>query len=57
MGTAQGLVVTRARIMLADDHRIVTEALKSLLEEEFELLAVVEDGRQLVDIARASVRT
>ena len=44
--------MTRPRILLADDHRIVAEALKSLLEQEFELVAVVEDGRQLVETAR-----
>jgi DNA-binding NarL/FixJ family response regulator len=42
----------RARVLLADDHRIVAEGLKSLLEEEYELLAVVEDGRQLVETAK-----
>ncbi len=44
--------MNRARVLLADDHRMVAEALKSLLEAEFELLAVVEDGRQLVETAR-----
>src|SRR5258705_7262665 len=42
----------RARVLLADDHRLVAEGLKSLLEEEFDLLGVVEDGRQLVETAR-----
>ena len=45
-------VRTGPRVLLADDHRIVAEALKSLLEQEFELVAVVEDGRQLVEAAR-----
>jgi DNA-binding NarL/FixJ family response regulator len=31
---------------------MVAEALKSLLEQEFELVGVVEDGRQLVETAR-----
>ena len=53
MGAAQGdFVVTRPRVLLADDHRLVADALKSLLEQEFELVAVVEDGRQLVETAR-----
>ena len=53
VGAAQsGVVMSRARVLLADDHRMVAEALKSLLETEFELLAVVEDGRQLVETAR-----
>jgi DNA-binding NarL/FixJ family response regulator len=39
----------KPRVLLADDHRIVAEGLRSLLEPEFELLAIVEDGRALVD--------
>ena len=41
----------RARVLLADDHRIVAEGLKSLLSPEFELVGVVEDGRALVEAA------
>ena len=44
--------MSRARVLLADDHRMVAEGVKRLLEEEFELAAVVEDGRQLVETAR-----
>ena len=39
----------KIQVLLADDHRLVAEGLKSLLEEEFELIAVVEDGRALVE--------
>ena len=42
----------RARILLADDHRLVAEALKALLSADFELLGVVEDGRALLKAAR-----
>jgi len=42
----------RPRVLLADDHRLVAEALKSLLAAEFELLGVVEDGRALVAAAK-----
>ena len=42
----------RPRILLADDHRMVAEALKTLLSPEFELVALVEDGRALVDTAK-----
>lgn len=42
----------RPRVILADDHRIVSEGLKSLLVEEFELVAIVEDGRALIDAAK-----
>lgn len=41
----------RARILLADDHKIVLEGLKRLLENEFELVGTVEDGRSLVSQA------
>lgn len=39
----------RARVLLADDHRLVAEALKALLREDFDLVGVVEDGLAMVD--------
>ena len=42
----------RPRVLLADDHRMVAEGLKSLLSTEFELVGVVEDGRALVEAAQ-----
>lgn len=42
----------RARVLLADDHRIVAEGLRTLLEQEFDLVGVVEDGRALVEAAQ-----
>jgi DNA-binding NarL/FixJ family response regulator len=42
----------RPRLLLADDHRMVAEALRSLLEPEFELVGMVEDGRAMVEAAR-----
>jgi len=44
--------MTKPRVLLADDHRIVTEGLKGILAEDFELVGVVEDGRAMVDAAR-----
>jgi DNA-binding NarL/FixJ family response regulator len=41
--------VKRPRLILADDHRMVAEGLKRLLEEDFDLVGIVEDGRELVD--------
>ena len=41
----------RPRVLLADDHKIVTEGLKGLLEPEFELVGTVEDGRALLAAA------
>ncbi len=40
------------RVLLADDHRIVAEGLRRLLESEFELAGVVEDGRALLAAAQ-----
>lgn len=42
----------RPRVLLADDHRLVAEGVKSLLAADFELVGVVEDGRALVAAAR-----
>jgi DNA-binding NarL/FixJ family response regulator len=41
----------RPRVLLADDHLMVAEALKSLLAPEFDLVGVVEDGRALLEAA------
>ena len=40
--------MSRPRVLLADDHRVVAEGLKQLLTEDFEVLEIVEDGRALV---------
>jgi len=40
--------VSRIRVLLADDHRLVAEGLKRLLEPEFELVGAVEDGAALL---------
>jgi DNA-binding NarL/FixJ family response regulator len=39
---------TRPRILIADDHSIVAEGVRSLLEKNFEVIGVVQDGRQLL---------
>jgi DNA-binding NarL/FixJ family response regulator len=44
--------MTKPRVLLADDHRIVAEGLKGILAEEFELVGIAEDGRALVKAAR-----
>jgi DNA-binding NarL/FixJ family response regulator len=46
--------VKRPRVLLADDHRVVAQGLKGILSEEFEVVGVVEDGRAMVEAARAS---
>ena len=44
--------MNRPRVLLADDHRMVAEGLRSLLAAEFELVGVVEDGRAMIAAAR-----
>ncbi len=39
------------RILLADDHQLIVEAIKNLLEPEFEVIGTVADGRALVSTA------
>jgi len=39
-------------VLLADDHRVVSEGLKRLLADDFELVGMVEDGRALVAAAK-----
>ena len=42
----------RARILLADDHTLVTEALVRLLEPRYEVVGKVADGQALLKAAR-----
>jgi DNA-binding NarL/FixJ family response regulator len=44
--------MSRPRILIADDHPILAEGLRGLLEPEFEVVAVVADGRGLVAAAK-----
>ena len=41
----------RARVLIADDHKLVAEACKGLLEPEFEVVGTVCDGRELLQAA------
>jgi DNA-binding NarL/FixJ family response regulator len=41
----------KPRVLLADDHRILAEGVRGLLESEFELVGIVSDGRELVEAA------
>ena len=41
----------KPRVLLADDHKIVLEGLRGILEPEFEIAGAVEDGRALVAAA------
>jgi DNA-binding NarL/FixJ family response regulator len=42
----------RPRVLLADDHALVLEAFRSLLEPEFEIVGAALDGRELIEKAR-----
>jgi DNA-binding NarL/FixJ family response regulator len=43
--------MSRPRIFLADDHTMFAQGLRSLLEDEFELVGAVADGQALVESA------
>jgi len=44
--------MAKARVLLADDHTMVMEAFKKLLEPEFEIVGTVSDGRDVVELAQ-----
>lgn len=44
--------MSKPRIVLADDHKIVVEGLRSILEPEFDLVGTAADGRELLEIAK-----
>ncbi len=41
-------MMNRSRILIADDHNLVAELCKRLLETEFDVVGIVSDGRALV---------
>jgi DNA-binding NarL/FixJ family response regulator len=43
--------MAKVRLLLADDHTLVVEGFKKLLEPEFEIVAVASDGRELLQLA------
>lgn len=44
--------MTRARILLAEDHTLVAEAFQRLLEPHYEVVGIVADGRSLLKVAQ-----
>jgi DNA-binding NarL/FixJ family response regulator len=44
-------LMKRPRILLADDHAMMAEALKHLLQADFEVVGIVNDGRALLKAA------
>ena len=43
--------MTKVRVMVADDHQILAQGVRGLLEPEFDVVAVVADGRELISAA------
>ena len=43
----------RYRILLADDHTMVAQALAHYLKEDFDLVGIVDDGQKLLDAVTA----
>ena len=41
----------RPRVLLADDHRMLADALKSVIEPRCEVVGIVSDGRALLEAA------
>ena len=41
--------MTRPRILMADDHLMLLDAFKALLEPDFDVVGTVTDGRQLLE--------
>ena len=40
--------MNKPRVLLADDHRVLLEGLRSLLQPHFDVVGIVSDGRELV---------
>jgi DNA-binding NarL/FixJ family response regulator len=40
-----------ARLIIADDHRLLAEACRSILEPQYEVVSIVTDGRALLEAA------
>jgi DNA-binding NarL/FixJ family response regulator len=41
----------RPRVLLADDHQMLADALKSVIEPRCEVVGIVNDGRALLEAA------
>lgn len=46
-------LVSRKRVLLADDHSAMLEEVRALLDDEYEIVGAVENGQKLVDAASA----
>lgn len=50
-GASRSGISNRARIIIADDHQILAEGIRSLLEPQYEVVRVVSNGRELIAAA------
>jgi len=46
-------MVKRPRVILADDHKLVAEALRNLIASDFDVVAIASDGHELLALAEA----
>ena len=46
-----GTTVGKKRIVIADDHAEMLDEVRRLLEKDYEIVAAVQDGKQLVEAA------
>jgi DNA-binding NarL/FixJ family response regulator len=44
-------MTTKPHVLIADDHTLVVEAFKKLLEPSFEIVGTVSNGRELLEVA------
>jgi DNA-binding NarL/FixJ family response regulator len=44
-------MTSRTRILIADDHTLVAELCRTLLEPEFDVIGTVNDGRTMISVA------
>ena len=43
----------RTTVLMADDHRMLMETLVNIVQQEFDVLGIARDGREMLDLARA----
>ncbi|MGE5321544.1 MAG: response regulator [Actinomycetota bacterium] len=43
--------MSKPRVLIGDDHVLIAEACKKLLEPEYEIVGIVDNGRSLVQVA------
>jgi len=43
--------MTKPSVLIADDHTLIVEAFRKLLEPQYDVVATVADGRALLDVA------